>query len=474
MRQRYRTAWTAMLSMAAVLCAPLPMLSAQTWPGSSWQTASPESVGMSSAALQQAQNFATSAGSSTGGSGYVIKNGKLIWSWGSASARYDIKSATKGFGSAALGLAIGSGQLQLDDQVQAYLPSVGTPPQDNATYHANWLSQIRFRDLAGHTAGFGKDGGYQPINFQPGTKWSYSDSGFNWLADALTVTFQNDLYDVLTDEVFERIGIPSGHVTWRDNYYRSNSIEDPFNPGTYYTSREFASGIDASVDAMARFGYLWLHGGQWNGQQIIPAGYVQQAKAPLTTNPSALPVDPSQPDADQYGEAPLHSGLGWWNNADSVMSQVPTDTFWAWGLHDNLIIVIPSLDLVVARTGNSGEDWDPSGDLDYVNVIEPFFNLLLSQASAMPGDANLDGQVNIGDLQIIGDHWQVTGATWFMGDFSGDGIVNLADLQIISDHWSGGAADLAAIVPEPSSGLGLTALMILPASRHLRRRGGEC
>jgi hypothetical protein len=38
------------------------------------------------------------------------------------------------------------------------------------------------------------------------------------------------------------------------------------------------------------------------------------------------------------------------------MPGVPRDAYWAWGLGDNLIVVIPSLDIVIARTGNDPDD----------------------------------------------------------------------------------------------------------------------
>ncbi|MCC6681749.1 MAG: PEP-CTERM sorting domain-containing protein [Phycisphaeraceae bacterium] len=86
--------------------------------------------------------------------------------------------------------------------------------------------------------------------------------------------------------------------------------------------------------------------------------------------------------------------------------------------------------------------------------------------AALPGDANLDGLVNLSDLQILGDNWTGTSRQWSLGDFNGDGNVNLSDLQIVGDHWGGSAADLAAFmatIPEPGSllllGLGGLALL---------------
>ncbi len=82
-----------------------------------------------------------------------------------------------------------------------------------------------------------------------------------------------------------------------------------------------------------------------------------------------------------------------------------------------------------------------------------------------PGDANNDGMVNLSDLQILGDNWQSTTATWAEADFTGDGIVNLADLQILGDNWGYGTgpdvsfdeALAGVVIPEPA-GLGLLAV----------------
>ncbi|MCC6681979.1 MAG: hypothetical protein IT445_13850 [Phycisphaeraceae bacterium] len=74
--------------------------------------------------------------------------------------------------------------------------------------------------------------------------------------------------------------------------------------------------------------------------------------------------------------------------------------------------------------------------------------------AAIPGDANLDNLVNLADLQILGDHWQSSSATWSLGDYTGDGLVNLADLQVLGDHWNPAAGDFAALsqnIPEPQA-----------------------
>lgn len=53
----------------------------------------------------------------------------------------------------------------------------------------------------------------------------------------------------------------------------------------------------------------------------------------------------------------------------------------------------------------------------------------------IPGDANLDGTVDVLDLGIVSTNWQLTGMTWAQGDFNGDGVVDVLDLGIVSTYW---------------------------------------
>jgi CubicO group peptidase (beta-lactamase class C family) len=62
----------------------------------------------------------------------------------------------------------------------------------------------------------------------------------------------------------------------------------------------------------------------------------------------------------------------WWTNTTGQMSGVPTDAYWAWGLHETLIVVVPSLDLVIARAGDHSwhtgpEEWNAN-----YAVLQPF------------------------------------------------------------------------------------------------------
>ncbi len=122
-------------------------------------------------------------------------------------------------------------------------------------------------------------------------------------------------------------------------------------------------------------------------------------------------------------------------------------------------------------------------DVNYFNVIYQSNAVLLEVlAHTHAGDANEDNIINLADLQILGDHWQSTSATWATGDFTGDGVVNLADLQILGDNWGFGASSdmafdqalqqLGLNVPEPAS-LAVVLLLMGGCLRRTRARAQQ-
>lgn len=341
--------------IAGVILCGCPSLLGQgggeVWPGGQWERATPEQVGMDAGALQKARDYALTGG----GSGRVTRHGRLILEWGDQKQRYDLKSSTKAVGVTALGLAFKDRKIKsLDDPAAKYHPSFGVPPESNAA--TGWLGKITLFQLATQTAGFDKNGGYTELLFEPGTKWSYSDGGPNWLAECITLAYQQDLNTLMFERVFGPIGISPADLTWRANSYRPKEIDG-------IKRREFGSGISANVDAMARIGYLYLRGGRWRNEQIIPSSFVDAVRVV----PHAI-KGLSVVRSESYFNASDHYGLLWWNNADGTMARVPHDAYWSWGLYDSLTVVIPSLDIVAARAGKS---LNKARDSAYTS-IEPF------------------------------------------------------------------------------------------------------
>jgi hypothetical protein len=308
----------------------------------------------------------------------IVRRGYAVLRWGDQQQHYDLKSTTKSIGAMALGVAVLDGKVNLDDPAIKHHPSLGVPPESNRD--TGWLAQITLRHLATHAAGFEKAGGYTRLVFEPGTKWQYSDGGPNWLAECLTLVYRRSMSDLMFERVLTPIGVTKDDFRWRRNQYRDHEIDG-------IARHEFGAGVHANVNALARLGYLHLRGGEWNGQRLLPAAFVAEAGS-AAKSIQGLPV--VQPE--DYCQASSHYGLLWWNNADGTLSNVPRDAYWSWGLYDSLIVVIPSLDLVVARAGKS---WKRNEGADHYDVLEPFLGPLCEAvAAAQPAEARPAGQAN--------------------------------------------------------------------------------
>jgi CubicO group peptidase (beta-lactamase class C family) len=381
--------------------APAP---AQVWPADDinetdplhgWAQVAASSVGMVQGGLDQAALFAQtvpdtvrdpgSTAKSTG-SGMIVRHGQLVHSWGDIDKTREMKSVTKSMGGIMLLLALDENQVALTDKGFDRMPGFGTPPSGNAAR----AQLITLAQLATHTSGFQKEDGDPTsftavIEFDPGTKWHYSDAGLNWLADVLTFRYQQDLRDLAQARVWSVLGLnknASGVANTDDVSWRTNAQRPPTRDGGTLQYRELASGISANVNAMARVGLLFLRDGKWKDTVIVKPESITRVKTPLPENAS-LQVEPNRP-GEKYPNAPTDYGVLWWTNKSGTMANVPKDTFWAWGLGEELIVVIPSLDLVIVRNGSqdtasstgriwNDNDWD--GD---VSVLEGFLNPIVA------------------------------------------------------------------------------------------------
>jgi CubicO group peptidase (beta-lactamase class C family) len=317
------------------------------WPGQQWETATPESQGLSGATLDAAAAYADKHG---GGSGCVIRHGYLVKEWGSPTALADIKSATKGaFGATILGLAVDAGLVGLDDKARMHSPQLGDDRSDN---RRDWLGEIMLRHLATMTAGFDDSRPAKLVN-RPGTAGIYSNDTSNMLAELLTLKFGEDLESVMRRKVLDPIGVSASEWRWRDNAYRPKTING-------LKTREFASGIKITHRALARIGYLYLREGRWDGRTILSKEFINAA-----TRPTDLP-------------APYpYYGFYWGSNAKGQLVDMPRDAYWALGLGDSMLIVCPSLDIVAVRLGTgSTRSQLPPFTNDWDKKVEGFFRLV--------------------------------------------------------------------------------------------------
>ena len=285
------------------------------------------------------------------GNGMIVRHGQLVHFWGDIDEKLDVKSVTKSMGGVVLGLAIKENKVALDRKGIEFIPTFGTPPAANAA----GAQTITLAQLATHTAGFQKidrtvNGEFTAVlEFTPGTTWSYSDAGLNWLADVLTTVNQQDLAAVAQDKVWSVLGVnPSGNTD--DIFWRAAALRPPTRPSTGTLQyRELASGIQANVNAMARVGLLFLRKGKWKDAEILTTQFVTDVQTPRPEN-AGLALNETAPHY-LFPGARTDYGVLWWTNKSGLMANVPKDAFWAWGLGEALIVVIPSLDLVIARNG---------------------------------------------------------------------------------------------------------------------------
>ncbi|MEM7363748.1 MAG: serine hydrolase, partial [Pseudomonadota bacterium] len=152
----------------------------------------------------------------------------------------------------------------------------------------------------------------------PGTVWSYSSGTTNIICRILKDLVGNGadgMQRFMTDELFD----PLGMRTALPKFDRS---------GTFVGS----SYLLASPQDFARFGLLYLRGGEWSGDQIVRRDWVDYARTPTHLD-------------EEYGY-----GAHWWLRPDKP------DWFYASGYDGQRILVVPEKDAVLVRLGRTDID----------------------------------------------------------------------------------------------------------------------
>jgi CubicO group peptidase (beta-lactamase class C family) len=177
-------------------------------------------------------------------------------------------------------------------------------------------------------------GGYalsKKLKHDPGTFFQYSSGSTNIISKIIRQTVGDSAYYKLPyEKLFYQIGM-------------NHALMEPDASGSFVASSySFATARD-----WARFGLLFLNDGVWNGERILPEGWVKYAVTPA---PAA--------DRGRYG-------AHWWLNAGDpnnkqlrAFPELPTDAFWADGFEEQTVMVIPSKQLVIVRLGVSHHGFD--------------------------------------------------------------------------------------------------------------------
>jgi CubicO group peptidase (beta-lactamase class C family) len=303
----------------------------------------------------------------------IIRHGYLVREFYTFNVliptRFDIWSGTKSFTGTAWGLLLEESRqnalptrqaIDLDSQVYAFLPE-GAPLSDARKERITVRHLLTMTSgipgeksgLAGMPTATG-DGPFEyalgrcpnrfgrwasPLTAEPGTQWDYSDPAFSHLSLLFAHLMECELHDYLQARLFAPIGIEN--LSW-DVQGGSGCIGPHTNAHT---------GIHISARELARFGYLMLHKGNWAGEQLLPAWWVD-----LATRTSQ--------------ELNPNYGYTWWvNTQGSQWPALPRDAFALMGYRSNKCYIIPSLDLVVARIGSGPSTWNEGLIDDIVAAI---------------------------------------------------------------------------------------------------------
>lgn len=294
--------------------------------GDAWETKTASSLGWDETQLQAAFDY---AGSKSTYGLIVLQHGKIIkeqyWNNWTKDTKYYLASAGKSVVGFVTGIAQQEGILNINDKTSTYLGNGWT----NLPLAKEDL--IKIKNQLTMTTGL-DDAAPDPDCLTPsclvykadaGSRWAYHNAPYRLLQDVIGKASGQTWNQYCKAKLFDQIGMKSGF--W-------------LNYVMYCTTRD-----------AARFGSLILKKGEWDGKKLL-------------TNPGYFTA--MNTTSQNYN---LSYGYLWWLNGKascmapgsqivfpiSLVSNAPKDMFMALGKDDKKIYVVPSLDVVVVRLGDS-------------------------------------------------------------------------------------------------------------------------
>lgn len=290
---------------------------------------SPEQQGISSAALLA---FVEAADKEidTMNSFMLVRHGHVVaegwWTPYDRDTPHVLYSLSKSFTSTAVGFAVAEGKLSLDEQVIKFFPDEA-PAEPSVNLRAmrvrdllrmntgNQLeAPIRVDDPGKQTDTWVKTFLKHPVPFKPGTHFLYNSPATYMLSAIVQKVTGMTVLEYLRPRLFEPLGFKD--PVW-------SSSPQGITAGAY--------GLSVRTEEIARFGELYLRKGRWNGKQLVPATWVQEATSMQTSTGSAPSSDWDQGYGYQFWRSRHNSFRG-----DGAFGQY--------------CMVIPELDAVVAIT----------------------------------------------------------------------------------------------------------------------------
>jgi len=325
------------------------------YPGDEWERADAAEMGFDPAALEAVAATAEELDSTCF---LVTRRGQIVgeWYWegDDASTTHEVYSVTKSFTSTLVGMAQADGDLAIEDSASEYIDEWAGTDAEAVTIRnllsndsgREWSFGLDYIELpqAADRSQFAIDLDQQ---YPPGEAWSYNNAAIQTLDRVVSTATGEATADFAAERLFGPLGM--------DDTAMSS------DPSGNSTNAFF--GLSSTCQDLARFGYLFLREGAWEGEQVVPAEWVAEATGA-----------PSQEHNAAYGYL-------WWLNTEGrllsplqavtpteepeeVIGQIapgaPDDMYTAQGLGGQIIMVDPGSETVVVRLGE-GPAGDPTG-----------------------------------------------------------------------------------------------------------------
>jgi hypothetical protein len=197
--------------------------------------------------------------------GHVIAEG--WWSPYRAQAKHMLYSLSKSFTSTAVGFAVSEGKLKVNDPSLPFSRMICPPVSEN-------LAALRVKHLLTMSVGHEKDSTpiitkeqnwvksflALPIVKPPGSAFLYNSGATYMLSAIVQKVSGQKVIDYLRPRLFEPLGIEG--MTWE-------TCPRGINTGGW--------GLSVQTESLAKFGQFYLQKGVWNGRQILPAAWIEEA-----------------------------------------------------------------------------------------------------------------------------------------------------------------------------------------------------
>jgi CubicO group peptidase (beta-lactamase class C family) len=319
------------------------------WPTKGWRRSAPQEQGIDPVLLARAA-YEARHHLPTLYSLLVIRHRHIVFEehyhGHTSSDTYSVRSVTKSITSALVGIACQQQYLAGLDQRVAHLLPEYIGADDDSRKH-----KMTIKDLLTMQAGLWWDEADEwrlygsenwvaftlgrPMVATPGTHFTYNTGLSQALAAILTKTTQAPMAAFAREHLFRPLGIEAPQ--WGTDPQGLTLGGD----GLYLT-----------VEDLAKFGYLYLRHGQWDGRQLVPLAYVHAS----TTAWSAGGL----PEENSYG-------YHWW-----VTQEAGYPAFFAAGYGGQYLYVVPELDTIVVTTARHEVPPEQTPDRDLItNFVLP-------------------------------------------------------------------------------------------------------